>query len=56
MSGYLDDKIEGRLRALPFVREIYRKPFDLMRFADRLRRHAGLGAAGELGDGQAAGG
>lgn len=38
VSGYLDGSIERRLAALPFVREVLRKPFDLMRFAETARR------------------
>lgn len=36
ISGYLDAPIEARLAALPFVREVLRKPFDLMAFAARV--------------------
>lgn len=36
VSGYLDRAIEDRLRALPFVRTVLRKPFDLFAFADRV--------------------
>jgi DNA-binding NarL/FixJ family response regulator len=36
MSGYLDQAIVSRLERLPFVREVLRKPFDLMRFAERV--------------------
>jgi len=37
VSGYLDAGVRGRLAALPFVREVFGKPFDLLRFADRVR-------------------
>lgn len=37
ISGYLDARIEERLRRLPFVREVLRKPFDLLRFASAVR-------------------
>jgi CheY-like chemotaxis protein len=40
ISGYLDEKIEQRLRALPFVQEVMRKPFDLLAFAAVVRRLA----------------
>ena len=32
-SGYIDALVEGRLRRCPSVRDVLRKPFDLMRFA-----------------------
>lgn len=41
ISGYLDDAIEARLRELPFVRQTFRKPFDLLLFAETVRRLAG---------------
>lgn len=41
ISGYLDGAIEERLRALPFVEEVMRKPFDLLVFAAVVRRLAG---------------
>ncbi|MGK0203190.1 MAG: CheY-like chemotaxis protein [Planctomycetota bacterium] len=41
ISGYLDGSIEQRLRALPFVQEVMRKPFDLLVFAAVVRRLAG---------------
>lgn len=37
VSGYLDRAIEERLQALPFVRAVLRKPFDLFAFAERVR-------------------
>lgn len=40
ISGYLDGSIEQRLRALPFVQEVMRKPFDLLVFAAIVRRLA----------------
>lgn len=40
ISGYLDEKIEQRLRALPFVQEVMRKPFDLLVFAAVVRQLA----------------
>jgi CheY-like chemotaxis protein len=40
ISGYLDEKIEQYLRALPFVQEVMRKPFDLLVFAAVVRRLA----------------
>ena len=41
ISGYLDAAIEQRLRALPFVVEVMRKPFDLLVFAAVVRRLSG---------------
>ena len=41
ISGYLDPAIEARLRALPFVHEVMRKPFDLLVFAAVVRRLSG---------------
>ena len=43
ISGYLDEKIEQRLRALPFVKEVMRKPFDLLVFAGVVRQLAAEG-------------
>jgi CheY-like chemotaxis protein len=37
VSGYLDVHVRDRLAALPFVRDVLGKPFDLLRFADRVR-------------------
>ena len=34
ISGYLDARVEQQLARLPFVREVLRKPFDLLRFAE----------------------
>lgn len=39
VSGYLDEAIDERLRRLPAVREVLRKPFDLLGFAARAREH-----------------
>lgn len=44
ISGYLDSAIEARLRALPFVKDVMRKPFDLLLFSATVRRLAGLEA------------
>jgi len=40
ISGYLDQAIEQQLRSMPFVREVLRKPFDLLAFAANVRRLA----------------
>ncbi|MBI5850710.1 MAG: response regulator [Planctomycetes bacterium] len=48
-SGYIDTLVEKRLRCCPSVRDVLRKPFDLMRFAR-------LVAAIARGDGAAEGG
>lgn len=45
ISGYLDPGVEARLVVLPFVREILRKPFDLLDFARRVVELAGAQAA-----------
>jgi CheY-like chemotaxis protein len=45
ISGYFDDAIRGRLAALPFVREVLRKPFDLFTFATRVHGLATRDAA-----------
>jgi len=37
VSGYLDAGVRARLAALPFVREVLGKPFDLLVFAERVR-------------------
>ena len=51
ISGYLDGRIEEQLRTMPFVREVLRKPFDLLAFAAHVRRLVGEvdsgGVAGE---------
>lgn len=36
ISGYLDPLVVERLAKLPFVREVMRKPFDLLAFAQRV--------------------
>jgi CheY-like chemotaxis protein len=41
VSGYMDPAVELRLTALPFVREVLRKPFDLLVFARRVAELAG---------------
>ena len=38
ISGYLDANIEAQLRAMSFVKEVMRKPFDLLAFAAVVRR------------------
>lgn len=38
VSGYLDGPIEAQLRTMSFVREVLRKPFDLLGFAAIVRR------------------
>lgn len=48
VSGYLDAAARERLLAMPFVREVFGKPFDLLAFAERVR--ALLATAGD-GDG-----
>lgn len=40
ISGYLDAAIHHRLAKLPFVRDVLRKPFDLLSFATRIRQLA----------------
>ena len=45
VSGYMDPAVESRLAALPFVREVLRKPFDLLVFARRVAELAGLAGA-----------
>jgi len=52
ISGYLDARIEARLRALPFVQEVFRKPFDLLVFAAVVRRVAQLGGRYSPPEGQ----
>lgn len=37
ITGYVDSGIERRLAALPFVREVLKKPFDLAGFVARLK-------------------
>lgn len=38
ISGFLDPALVRRLRALPFVRQMLHKPFDLFGFADTVKR------------------
>lgn len=45
ISGYVDEAVRLRLQRLPFVREVLRKPFDLMAFAAKVKRLA-------VGDGE----
>lgn len=45
VSGFLDADTAARLEALPCVRALLRKPFDVLRFAELVRGLAG--AAGE---------
>ncbi len=40
ISGYVDGSLQQRLGALPFVRDVLRKPFDLLAFAARVRQLA----------------
>lgn len=40
VSGYLDADVRKRLGKLPFVREVFSKPFDLLLFAERVRQLA----------------
>lgn len=60
ISGYLDPAIQARLSALGFVREVLRKPFDLLAFGEQVRglamgrregRSEGLGEASEGAEG-----
>jgi len=37
VSGYLDGAIQCRLSAMPYVRGVLPKPFDLLEFAERVR-------------------
>jgi CheY-like chemotaxis protein len=46
ISGYLDARIEGHLRAKPFVRDMQRKPFDLFRFAQSVQALVAASSAG----------
>lgn len=47
ISGYLDNSVLVRLGALPYVRGVMRKPFDLLRFAETVRQLACSDADGE---------
>lgn len=40
ISGYIDEAVRQRLQRLPFVRDVLRKPFDLLAFAARVKRLA----------------
>jgi CheY-like chemotaxis protein len=51
VSGYVDAAVRTRLRALPFVREVLGKPFDLMAFAGRVAEL--LAASGRQPDAEA---
>lgn len=46
ISGYVDEAVRARLARLPFVREVLRKPFDLLAFANLVRRTAGAAVDG----------
>ncbi len=41
ISGYIDGAIQEQLASMPFVREVLRKPFDLLVFAATVRRLLG---------------
>lgn len=45
ISGYLDHDITQRLTRLAYVRDVLRKPFDLLAFAARIRQLATPGAS-----------
>ena len=53
ISGYLDARIEAELRTMSYVKEVLRKPFDLLAFSAVVRRllalaqQADAGGAGE---------
>ncbi len=47
ISGYLDAKIEAQLRSMSFVREVLRKPFDLLGFAGTIRGLLGAAQAAD---------
>jgi CheY-like chemotaxis protein len=40
ISGYIDEAVRQRLLRLPFVRDVLRKPFDLLAFAAKVKRIA----------------
>ncbi|MFN9275604.1 MAG: response regulator [Planctomycetota bacterium] len=46
ISGYVDEVVRSRLARLPFVRDVLRKPFDLLAFARTVRGIAGPPAEG----------
>lgn len=52
VSGYLDASIQDALGGLPYVCELLRKPFDLLKFADRV---SAMAAAFERARGMAPG-
>jgi len=56
ISGFLDGATERRLRALPYVRDVLKKPFDLLAFAARVRALVGGEAAGPAADASASAG
>jgi DNA-binding response OmpR family regulator len=37
VTGFLDQAVMERLQAMPFVRDVLRKPFDLLQFAARVQ-------------------
>lgn len=47
VSGYLDAAIEHRLQRLPFVVDVFRKPFDLLAFAGRVAELVATRSAGD---------
>lgn len=51
ISGFMDAGTEQRLRAFPFVREVLRKPFDVLQFAQRVEALMKAGAPAEAGEG-----
>jgi len=51
ISGFMDAGTEQRLRALPFVREVLRKPFDVLLFAQRVEVLMKAGAPAEAAEG-----
>ena len=51
ISGFLDTAIEARLRTMPFVDEVMRKPFDLLVFAGVVRRVVAMAARRQAHDG-----
>lgn len=51
ISGFMDAATEQRLRAQPFVREVLRKPFDVLLFAHRVEALLKAAAPAEAGEG-----
>ena len=49
ISGYLDARIEAELRTMSYVKEVLRKPFDLLGFAAVVRRLLALAQQAEIG-------